>query len=255
MTVSRFFGSRAPVKPHLLQASGGIAAEVLDLRSDVEAAFLLAQTEAAKTTVALPTSPFTGQICWDTTATALKVWDGAAWQAALNAGGIASADLASTANAKGASLVGIEDAAALYTGANVEAALAEKLTGLRIANVADDAVVGGIEVVHVIDIANGVTADKDVVLTHKTEILSVEVVKKAGAGGVGDTITVKNGATAITDAMSINVADKVVVRAATIDDAQTVIAAAGTLRVAMVNGAAGGNNTACRVIVRGIRRA
>ena len=162
-------------------------------------------------------------------------------------------DLASTANGKGASLVGIEDAAALYTGGTVEAALAEKLTGLRVANVADDAVVGGVEVIHIVNIADGATADKDIVLTHKTEVTSVEVIKKAAAGGAGDTIQVKNGATAITDAMDINVADKVVVRAATIDDAQTVIAAAGTLRVTKTKASAA--NVACRVIVRGIRRA
>jgi hypothetical protein len=40
------------------------------------------------------------------------------------------------------------------------------------------------------------------------------------AGGVGDTITVKNGSTAITNAMDLNVSDKAVVRAGTIDDAE-----------------------------------
>lgn len=158
-----------------------------------------------------------------------------------------------SAGISGASLVGIEDAAALYTGASVEAALAERVTGLRVDDVVDDRTVGGVEVVHVIDIVDGVTADKDITLTHKTEVLSVEVIKKAGAGGAGDLITVKNAATAITDAMDINVADKAVVRASTIDDAASVISAGGTLRVTKTKVAVA--NVACRVIVRGIRRA
>lgn len=244
---SRFFGPQQAAIPHLNKN------EIADLRNDVEAAFALQQAEAAKATASLPATPYTGQVCWDTTATALKVWNGAAWTAALNAGGIAAADLVSAANAKGASLVGLEDAAGLYTGVTVEAAMAEKLTGLRVANVADDAVVGGVEVIHIVDIADGATADKDVVLTHKTEITSVEVVKKSAAGGAGDTITVKNGATAITDAMSINIADKVIVRPLTIDDAQTVIAGGGTLRIAKTKASAA--DVACRVIVRGVRRA
>lgn len=125
--------------------------------------------------------------------------------------------------------------------------------GRLVANTADDAVIGGIEVVHVIAIADGVTADKDVVFTHKTEILQIEVIKGANAGGASDTIQVKKGATAITDAMSINVAAKIVVRPSTVDMAQTVIAAGGTLRVTKTK--ASGADVACRVIVRGVRRA
>lgn len=130
-------------------------------------------------------------------------------------------------------------------------ALAGVLTGKSVANVADANVVGGIEVAHRIDVADGVTADIDVVLTHKTLITQIEVIKKAGAGGADDTITVKNGATAITDAMSLNVADKTIVRPTTIDDAQMTIAAAGTLRVTRTKVAAA--NVACLVIVRGLR--
>ena len=119
--------------------------------------------------------------------------------------------------------------------------------------VADANVIGGIPVVHRIAIANGSTADTDVTLTYKTRVTDVVVIKTGGAGGASDTITVKNGTTAITNALDINVADKVVVRAGTIDDASFEIAAAGTLRVSMVNGASGGNNTACEVIVSGFR--
>ncbi len=178
--------------------------------------------------------------------------DGTALAAEIAAREAASTDLASTANAKGASLIGIEDAAALYTGTTAEAALAEKLTGLRVANVADANVIGGVPVVHFVDIPDGATGDVDVTLTHKTEVTDVVVTKKVAAGGASDTITVKSGATAITNAMDINVADKVVVRAGTIDDASNVIAAAGTLRITRTK--VSGANVACRVEVRGVRR-
>jgi trimeric autotransporter adhesin len=126
------------------------------------------------------------------------------------------------------------------------------LTGAKVAVLADDAVVGGIPVVINVAIADGVTADKDVVLTHKTEILDVIVQKRSAAGGASDTITVKNGATAITNDMDINVADKTIVRAGTIDDAQSTIAAAGTLRITKTKASA--NNVACQVTIRGVRR-
>jgi hypothetical protein len=179
--------------------------------------------------------------------------DGTALAAEIAAREAFAADLVATTNGDGAALVGLEDAAELYTGDTVEEAMAEKLTGLRVANVADANVIGGVEVTHIVDVADGVTADVDVTLTHKTEVTSIEVIKKAAAGGASDTITVKNGATAITNAMDINVADKIVVRPSTIDDAATVISAAGTLRVTRTKASAA--NVACRVIVRGVRRA
>jgi hypothetical protein len=121
------------------------------------------------------------------------------------------------------------------------------------ANTADDATEMRPEGVYIVDILDGATADKDITVTHKFEVTRVEVIKKAGAGGASDTITVKNAGTAITDAMSINVADKTVVRPTTIDDAQTVISAGGTLRVTRTK--ASGANVACRVLIYGVRRA
>jgi len=129
--------------------------------------------------------------------------------------------------------------------------LAGVLTGTQVANTADANVVGGLYVVHRIAVADGATGDVDVVLTHKTMITDVTVIKTAGAGGASDTITVKNGSTAITDAMSINVADKVVVRAGTIDDAQQTVAAGGTLKITRTKASAA--NVACIVVVRGLR--
>lgn len=147
----------------------------------------------------------------------------------------------------------IASALAAETSARQAGDTAADITGARLANLADNAVLGGVEVVTVVAVPDGATGDVDVVLTDKTEVMSVEVVKTAGAGGASDTITVKNGATAITNAMDINVADKTVVRPTTIDDAATLIAAAGTLRVTRTK--ASGANAACRVIVRGVRRA
>lgn len=162
-------------------------------------------------------------------------------------------DLASTANAKGASLIGIEDSGSLITATTVEGALAEKKDGRLVANLLDDAVIGGIPVYTVVAIADGATADKDIVLTHKTEIIDVVIMKTVAAGGASDTITVKAGATAVTDAISINVADKAIARAGTIDDASNVIAAGGTLRITKTKASAA--NVACKVTIVGIRRA
>jgi len=143
---------------------------------------------------------------------------------------------------------------AKITDGNVTAAklAAASLVGTQAAVLADAAVIGGIPVVHTISVADGATANVDVTLTHKTEILDVIVQKRAGAGGASDTITVNNGATAITNAMDINVADKTIVRATTIDDAQSTINAAGTLRIVRTKASA--NNVACLVTIIGVRR-
>lgn len=176
-------------------------------------------------------------------------------------------ELASTATGKGAALIGIEDSAAKITATTVETALAEIaadnwvtavritdaiLTGAKAAVVADNAVVGGVEVCFVVAVPDGATADVDVTLTHKTEITWIEVTKTGGAGGASDTLQVKNVANAITDVMSINVADKIIVRPSTIDDAFTVIAAGTVLRFSRTKASAA--NVSCRVVVRGVRR-
>jgi hypothetical protein len=122
------------------------------------------------------------------------------------------------------------------------------LDGTVLANVADANVIGGIPVVHRIEIADG-AGDTDVTLTHTTLITDVHVYKTSASGASGDTITVKNGATAITDALDIGVSDTVVVRAGQIDDAANKISAAGTLRVTAANN----TNNACVVIVQGLR--
>jgi hypothetical protein len=89
------------------------------------------------------------------------------------------------------------------------------------------------------------------VLTHKTLITNIEVVKTAGAGGASDTLTVKSATNAITNAMDINVADQTVVRPTTVNDAYTTIAAGGTLRCTRTKASAA--NVACQVVVTGLR--
>jgi hypothetical protein len=108
-------------------------------------------------------------------------------------------------------------------------------TGANVAVVADAPVIGGLIVVFPV-LATALTGDVDIVSTHKVRVFSVEAIQVGGAGGAGDTITVKNSATAITNALDLNVADKVVVRATTYDDAAWDIAAGGTLRVSGASG-------------------
>jgi predicted RecA/RadA family phage recombinase len=123
------------------------------------------------------------------------------------------------------------------------------LDGGEAAVVADANVVGGLPVLHRIDIAAGALGDTDVVLTHKTRVIDAWLVLR-GAGVATTTLTVKNGATAITDAMAASGSDKALVRCATLDDDQWEIAAAGTLRVTSATGATQPDAT---VFVLGIR--
>ena len=126
---------------------------------------------------------------------------------------------------------------------------AASLTGLVAAVVGDKNVIGGLDVIHRIDLSAGALADTDVVLTHKTRIVDAWVVLR-GAGVANTVLTVKNGANAITDAMAASGADTAVVRAAQINDANYEIAAGGTLRV---SSSVGATQPAATVYVRGIR--
>lgn len=128
--------------------------------------------------------------------------------------------------------------------------LAATLDGTIAKVVANANVIGGLLVVHQINIADAASGDTDVTLTHKTRVLDAWVVKTGGNGAATNTYTVKNGATAITDAIDGNVTDTTVKRAGTIDDAQHELAAAGTLRVSHVKG---GGNSAATVYVLGMR--
>ena len=128
---------------------------------------------------------------------------------------------------------------------------ANSLDGTVAGSVADANVIGAVPVLHRVDVAAGVTGNVDVVLTHKTRVVEVWLVKTSAAGGGGGTIQAKNGANAITDTMSIDVADQTIVRAVTLDDAQHEIAAAGTLRVTRTR--TGSSDESCIVYVLGVR--
>jgi len=110
------------------------------------------------------------------------------------------------------------------------------LTGTKVGTVADANVVGGIPVLHRINIAAGALGNTDVVLTHKTRVIDAWLVLK-GAGVSTTTLQVKNGTSAITNAMAASGSDQALVRAASLDDAAWEIAAGGTLRVTSATGA------------------
>lgn len=112
-------------------------------------------------------------------------------------------------------------------------------------------VIGGLPVVHRIDIASGANGDTDVTLTHKTRVIDVWAVMTA-AQTAGSTLTVKNSTTAITDAFSTaSAGDRDIVRAGEISDAQHEVVAGGTLRVSKAS--TGGDFGGAIVYVLGLR--
>ena len=131
---------------------------------------------------------------------------------------------------------------------------AGSLDGTEVSNVANINAIGGIPVLHRVDVADAATGDIDTVITHRTRVLDAWLVKTANASSAhANTIQVSNGANAITNAMSLNnVADTTIVRAGTINDANHEIAAGGTLRIARVRADPAGQ-VACTVYVLGIR--
>lgn len=89
----------------------------------------------------------------------------------------------------------------------------------------------------------------------KLQILDVEVIKTAGAGGASDTVQVFNGATPVSDAISINIANKATARAGQIDanTNNNIVSDGGTIVVTRTK--ASGANAACVVNVNVARSA
>lgn len=138
------------------------------------------------------------------------------------------------------------------TAAKLEVGAAgDGITGLHVQFAANANVIGAVPVMHRVTIADGVTGDTDVTLTHKTLVTDVWLVKTTGDGGASDTITVKSTGNAITNAISINIVDTTMARAGTINDANATIAAGGVLRVTRTKASAA--NVACEVYVLGLR--
>lgn len=149
------------------------------------------------------------------------------------------AGFATTIGTAADKLLMVEFAAATVTAAN----------GADVGLTGNANVIGGIPVLHRVDLASGVNADTDVVLTHKTRVIDAWLVLRA-AGVAACVFTVKNGATAVTDGMAASGADKALVRAASIDDAQHEIAAGGILRV---TGSGGVSQPLATMYVLGLR--
>ncbi len=108
----------------------------------------------------------------------------------------------------------------------------------------------GIEVVIPFSIPD-TAGDYDLVMDYKVEVIGVQGLKRGGAGGAGDTVTVKKGSTAITNAISLNVVDNAPVSASTIDDAASGLDKGDTLRVT----AAKATDCEALVMVRCLKRA
>lgn len=118
-------------------------------------------------------------------------------------------------------------------------------------NIADTATAGlGMSYTVTITVPDA-AGDVDVTIPYKSEVIDCQTLKRGGAGGAGDTLTLKNLATAITNAISLNVADNTRTHASTIDDASSSISAAGTLRAT----AAKVTDCECLVVVTLVRRA
>lgn len=154
-------------------------------------------------------------------------------------------DAATTGDSMGVAMaVSDTDVIVIRTNPSVLNAVADAaLTGTKVAVVANANVIGGIPVIHQVDITAGALGNTDVVLTHKTRVVQVWLVLR-GAGVATTTLQVKNGTTnAITDAMAASGSDQAVVYAASLNDAYWEIAAGGTLRVTSATGATQPNAT------------
>jgi len=175
----------------------------------------------------------------------------------LAAGSIGATQLASSA-VEAAKIASDAVITAKILNANVTQAKIEVgaagagLTGLVAKFVANANVVGGIPVVHVIDIADA-AGNTDVTLTHKTKILFAGF-KNTGvaAHATTDTIQLVNVTNPITAAVPKTAVVNAVIPFPTLIEAYDTIAASTVLRVTAAKGG-GALNVACTVFVIGIR--
>ena len=164
-----------------------------------------------------------------------------------------TSNLASTTNAKGASLVGIENSpAGKITATNVQTALMENIDARRIALGTDGNTLPVPVCIVSKTIANA-NADIDVTLnaTYGGIRVTHVVVEKAGSTGGDATITVKNTATAITEAMPLNgLTIGLLYRNTTVVPSAASIASGGILRISAAKTT---GDAACIVTVYGYR--
>lgn len=100
--------------------------------------------------------------------------------------------------------------------------------GLDAAPIVDNQTTPGLPVVFEFAIPDAATADYDIIVKRKIEVIDV-IVRKSGAGAA-NTITVKKAAAAISNAIAADT-DKAVTRAGTLDPANFTLNAGDTLRV------------------------
>jgi hypothetical protein len=164
--------------------------------------------------------------------------NGTSLAAEITARSAITTNLASTANAKGASLVGIEDSAGKITATTVEGALAENLDGRRIAVAAAGNTLMAVDGVHIIAVADGSTVLDALTLDAtfgKFTVTDVWFQKNTTTGGSTDAVQLcidSGGATAVTDSLALNTkASGAIVRAANVVAANAVFAAGAHLYV------------------------
>jgi hypothetical protein len=166
-----------------------------------------------------------------------------------------TSNLASTANAKGASLVGIENSpVGKITATTVQTALMENIDARRIALGTDGNTLPVPMVLITKSIANA-TADTDITLNATyggIQITGVRCVKAAASSTGGDaTITVKSTANAITDAIPLSgITAGMPKDAALYVPAYSGIPSGGILRISAAKST---GDAACTVIVTGYR--
>lgn len=187
----------------------------------------------------------------------LSAVNGVALAAEITAREAVSTDLASTANAKGASLIGIEDSAAKFTATTVEGALAEGIDGRRLGTVANDATLAGAVVTHLIAVPATASGTKSITLnaTHgKFRVLDAHFIKAGTTGATTDAVKLTDGTHDITDSLALDTkAAGAIVRATSISPTYGTLAAGATL-VANWTKDAGGTAEGT-LVVTGVRSA
>lgn len=176
---------------------------------------------------------------------------------ASNAVDTLTTDLASTANAKGASKIGIEDSGSKITATTVEGALAEAIDGRRIATTAADATLAGAYVTHLIAVPATASSTKSITLNAtygKLRVLDVHFIKAGTTGSTTDAVKLTDGTNDITDSLALNTkAAGAIVRATSISQTYGTLAGGATL-VANYTKDAGGTAEGTLVIT-GVRSA
>lgn len=124
------------------------------------------------------------------------------------------------------------------------------LDGTVVGNTANANAIGGIPILHRINIADG-AGTTSVTLTHKTLITDAWLVKTGSTGGASDTLQLTDSSdNAITDAMDMDsAAVGGIVRATSLDPSYSTVAAGTALKAVATNG----TNNACVVYVLGLR--